>query len=960
MPDDASLARTLIMINGREVDITDTGIDVEFLQALPDDMRAEVVEQHMREQNRGSNRPATVPMPSGAVTGPSDISPEFLNALPAEIRAELLLQDRNMGRNVSTIPLGGRAISTAQEMMEQILELTSDLGSIVVPVRGTGHVHAADGPSRAIHVARGGPTRVSRSEQSNRTDREAIQLVDRPGIASLIRLLFIPEVFKKGYLFHILVNVCGNMKSRLELLNLLLTVIQDGSGDLASVDRSFQQLSLRQMSSPRFSTPKGKQPAALAVTPSSPSILSHIQAEHVPAFIAQRCFDALSQIVAGNSAAIDFFLAEQDQPVGLRKLSGKKVKGKEKANFSKYPVVILLNLLERESLIAVSGMLETLTGLIALVTKPIPSLVNAQNANKDPDLPNEALSPVRATDVTLIQPAPSSSALATPIPSETRPIEAANVDTEAAVGVSKPQHPPVLPESTIRLLPNCLTVGECSSRTFGNSISLMQHVSAISGVKETLINEMISRAQTLQGVLLVELQGLATTLAATGAQLDAKAVAGWSSRMSHQAQLLRLLKTVELLHAPKVDPQSSNTTVEANPSPLTEVFSKLDFDGMWYQLGQCLRIVEEQDQTDQVASVLLPLVETLMVVCKYRSDATQEAMSPSVEAVPDLFVSFTNAHKKTLNAIVRSRPSLLGGSFSLLVRNSKVLDFDNKRNWFFQRLKKRRSASRPSPPLLITPRRQTVFQDSFNALRYRTGEEIRNGRLSIKFQGEEGIDAGGVTREWFSVLARQIFDLNYGLFEPCAADAQTYQPNKHSGVANPEEHLACFKFVGRIIGKAVLDGRLLDAYFNRAFYKQILGRSVDIRDLESVDPEYHKSLQWMLENNIEGVIDQEFTVEDDQFGEKKIVELKEGGSKIPVTEENKAEYVRLVVSYRLDNSIKEQIAAFLQGFYEFVSGVGHELLLTSGRIIPKELIQIFDPDQLERESGRDALETCTD
>jgi E3 ubiquitin-protein ligase HUWE1 len=66
---------------------------------------------------------------------------------------------------------------------------------------------------------------------------------------------------------------------------------------------------------------------------------------------------------------------------------------------------------------------------------------------------------------------------------------------------------------------------------------------------------------------------------------------------------------------------------------------------------------------------------------------------------------------------------------------------------------------------------------------------------------------------------------------------------------------------------------------------------------------------------------QEFTIEDDQFGEKKIVELKEDGSTIPVTEDNKEEYVRLVVSYRLDNSIKDQIKAFLDGFYEWAVSV---------------------------------------
>ena len=129
-------------------------------------------------------------------------------------------------------------------------------------------------------------------------------------------------------------------------------------------------------------------------------------------------------------------------------------------------------------------------------------------------------------------------------------------------------------------------------------------------------------------------------------------------------------------------------------------------------------------------------------------------------------------------------------------------------------------------------------------------------------------------------------------------------------------------------------GRLLDAYFSRAFYKQILGKTVDMRDLESIDPEYHKSLQWMLDNDITDVIDQEFTIEDDQFGEKKVVELKEGGASISVTEENKEEYVRLVVGYRVENSIKDQIKSFLTGFYE---------------VIPRKLVQIFEADQLECE-----------
>lgn len=50
----------------------------------------------------------------------------------------------------------------------------------------------------------------------------------------------------------------------------------------------------------------------------------------------------------------------------------------------------------------------------------------------------------------------------------------------------------------------------------------------------------------------------------------------------------------------------------------------------------------------------------------------------------------------------------------------------------------------------------------------------------------------------------------------------------------------------------------------------------------------------------------------------KLVELKEGGATIPVTQENKKEFVQLSANYRLYSSIKEQIEALLTGFYEII------------------------------------------
>ena len=100
------------------------------------------------------------------------------------------------------------------------------------------------------------------------------------------------------------------------------------------------------------------------------------------------------------------------------------------------------------------------------------------------------------------------------------------------------------------------------------------------------------------------------------------------------------------------------------------------------------------------------------------------------------------------------------------------------------------------------------------------GDEIEYAKLSIRFHGEEGVDAGGVTREWFQVMARQMFNPDYALFIPVASDRTTFHPSRMSSVC--PEHLSFVKFIGRIIGKALYEGRVLDCHFSRAVYKVIL------------------------------------------------------------------------------------------------------------------------------------------
>nr|ODN85521.1 E3 ubiquitin-protein ligase NEDD4 [Cryptococcus depauperatus CBS 7841] len=225
--------------------------------------------------------------------------------------------------------------------------------------------------------------------------------------------------------------------------------------------------------------------------------------------------------------------------------------------------------------------------------------------------------------------------------------------------------------------------------------------------------------------------------------------------------------------------------------------------------------------------------------------------------------------------------------------------------------------------------RENIFEGSYTEIMRQTPNDLKK-RLMIKFEGEDGLDYGGLSREFFFLLSHEMFNPFYCLFEYSAHDNYTLQINPNSGV-NPE-HLNYFKFIGRVVGLGIFHRRFLDAYFIVSFYKMILGKKISLQDLESVDAGLFRGLTWMLENDITGVIEDTFSIAEEHFGEVVTVDLKEGGRDIEVTEDNKKEYVDLVTEYRISRRVSEQFQAFMSGFNE---------------LIPQELINVFDERELE-------------
>ncbi|XP_070521597.1 E3 ubiquitin-protein ligase Nedd-4 isoform X4 [Cardiocondyla obscurior] len=226
--------------------------------------------------------------------------------------------------------------------------------------------------------------------------------------------------------------------------------------------------------------------------------------------------------------------------------------------------------------------------------------------------------------------------------------------------------------------------------------------------------------------------------------------------------------------------------------------------------------------------------------------------------------------------------------------------------------------------------RNNILEDSYRIISSVNRVDILKTKLWVEFEGEVGLDYGGLAREWFFLLSKEMFNPYYGLFEYSATDNYTLQINPCSGVCN-EEHLNYFKFIGRIAGMAVYHGKLLDAFFIRPFYKMMLGKPIDLKDMESVDSEYYNSLLWIKEND-PSELELTFSLDEESFGHTSQRDLKPDGANIPLTDENKDEYISLVIQWRFVSRVQDQMNAFLEGF---------------NALIPPTLVKIFDEHELE-------------
>jgi ubiquitin-protein ligase E3 A len=240
------------------------------------------------------------------------------------------------------------------------------------------------------------------------------------------------------------------------------------------------------------------------------------------------------------------------------------------------------------------------------------------------------------------------------------------------------------------------------------------------------------------------------------------------------------------------------------------------------------------------------------------------------------------------------------------------------------------------PWFVISIQREHLLQQTLLHLMSTSTFDLKKP-LKVVFIGEEGIDEGGVRKEFFQLLTQQLFNRDYGMFLSVENDRYLWL-NKENSWCKDE-----YQLVGSLLGLALYNGILLDIHLPPVLYKKLLQQPVVLEDLVQIDSQLYNGLKQLLNyspiSEIEDVFCRTFAVEWEEFGAKKSYDLIPNGSNIAVTGENRQLYVEKLVSWMLEESIKEQFQSLYEGFTRVIHP-SQLLLLTAEEL---ELLMVGTP-----------------
>lgn len=281
----------------------------------------------------------------------------------------------------------------------------------------------------------------------------------------------------------------------------------------------------------------------------------------------------------------------------------------------------------------------------------------------------------------------------------------------------------------------------------------------------------------------------------------------------------------------------------------------------------------------------------------------------------------TSEHERSKQFFITSHPWLLspGCKRNLLQMESQVAQY--KAMLGDVKVSESTNNITVEPFFHLEIEREHLVEQTLEKIKQADPKDIRK-RLRVSFKGEEGLDAGGVTKEFFQLLSEELFDINSGLWTTKFGDEVNWFNSDNSWDEKG------YEMIGLLFGLALYNSVLLDVRFPMAVYRKLLGLPLGLEDI--VDEELRRGLKQLLDyegDDVEDIFCLSFEVSWMELGEERRLDLKPDGANIPVTNDNREEYVLRYVSWILVDSIKDQWNAFEVGVMRIMEDASLDLFL---------------------------------
>uniref|UniRef100_A0AAQ4P0X1 HECT and RLD domain containing E3 ubiquitin protein ligase 3 n=1 Tax=Gasterosteus aculeatus aculeatus TaxID=481459 RepID=A0AAQ4P0X1_GASAC len=232
-----------------------------------------------------------------------------------------------------------------------------------------------------------------------------------------------------------------------------------------------------------------------------------------------------------------------------------------------------------------------------------------------------------------------------------------------------------------------------------------------------------------------------------------------------------------------------------------------------------------------------------------------------------------------------------------------------------------------NPYLVLHVRRNHLVSDTLRELTMYSDVDLKKP-LKVIFDGEEAVDAGGVTKEFFLLLLKELMDPVYGMFTHYKDSNLLWFSDKCFVEQN------WFHLIGIICGLAIYNSTVVDLHFPLVLYKKLLNVSPTLEDFKELSPTEARSLQQLLDYDgcdVEEMFLLNFAITRENYGMTEVKELIPGGEGISVDKNNRKEFVEAYLRYVFSDSVSEQYSAFSSGFLKVCGG---------------EILPLFQPSEL--------------